>query len=130
MTVSKDITVKQGTTHVEAFIIEVLTNPYLDFNATTNPYIPLDLTLATIRMMVRSTFDATQILLNATDANGKFVKTGINTFELRLIPSDTSSVRYSGEEADYVYDIEIELAPNNVIRPVGGSFIIGREVTR
>lgn len=130
MAVSKDILVEQGTTHTEVFVLETLTDPYAEYDDINNPYIPLDISAASIRMMVRANYDSAQVLLNATDTNGKFVKTDINKFELRLIPSDTSNTRFSGEEVDYVYDIEVELGPNNVIRPVAGSFIIDREVTR
>lgn len=130
MALNQDILVEQGTTHTEVYVLEVLSDPYSEYNVDTNPYLPLDITTAAIRMMVRATYDSAPILLHATDTNGKFVKTGVNRFELRLIPSDTSNTKFIGEEIDCVYDIEVELGVNNVIRPVAGSFIIDREVTR
>jgi hypothetical protein len=130
MAVIKDITVDQGTNHIEGFTLESLTDTSLPYDEITNPYLLLDLAAATIRMQVRSTIDASSIMLTATDANGKFIKTTSGSFELHLLPLDTSAMRFSGEEANYVYDIELELPGPVTIRPVQGAFNVIREVTR
>lgn len=130
MAVIQDIIVKQGTTHTEVFLLEVLADPSLPYDEDTNPYIPMNLTSAKIRMNVRKDYDSSAIVLEATSENGKFVKTFAGTFELRLLPSHTTEIRFVGEEATYVYDIEVEGSIDNVIRPIQGSFILEREVTR
>ena len=130
MAVVKNITVDQGTTHIEGFTLETLSDATLPYDAITNPYTYLDISSAVIRMQVRASYDSTSILLTATDANGKFVKTSGGSFNLHLNPADTSAIRFAGEEADYVYDIELDLPGPITIRPVEGAFIIMREVTR
>lgn len=130
MAVIQDITVAQGTTHTEVFLLEVLADPSLPYDEENNPYIPMNLTSAKIRMNVRKDYDSSAIVLEATSENGKFVKTQQGTFELRLLPSHTTAIRFEGEEATYVYDIEVEMAANDVLRPVQGSFVLSREVTR
>lgn len=129
-----DITVYQGKTYVEEFTIQVLTNPNEEYNASTNPYIDLNLTDYDVRMMVRSSFDSASIKLSAinTGVSPRFVKDNLNgIITLTLIPTDTSSIVFTGEQADYVYDIELASTTTNIVLLVcAGQFIIKREVTR
>lgn len=132
MTVNKDIYVSQGAVHEEIFTIETLTDPTLPYDQNTNPYIPLDLTVASIQMQVRQTFTSSTVLLTATDLNGKFVKTdpthGI--FTLTISPTDTSLIKFNSLTASYPYDIFISFSASNVIKVAYGQFIIEREVTK
>jgi hypothetical protein len=132
MAVIKDITVDQGATHVEVFTIEVLTDQTLPFDAITNPYIPLDLTTASIQMQVRQTYNSSTVILTATDLNGRIVKTdathGIIT--LTIAPADTTAQKFNTPSASFPYDMQIVFTTTNVIKVVSGNFIINREITR
>lgn len=133
-TEAHDITVYQGKTYVEQFTCQVLTDPALPYNATTNPWIPLDLTTYDVRMQVRATYDGAAVKLSAlsTGASPKFVKDnsgGIIT--LTLLPTDTSTIVFTGEQASYVYDIElVHQTYGTVLLLSFGAFNINREVTR
>lgn len=132
MAVNKDITVDQGASHVEVFTIEVLTDPQLPFDASTNPYIPLDLSFASIMMQVRQSYTTSSVILTATDTNGRMVKTDpVNgTFELRVGPDDLELVKGNTGEINYLYDILIDLSPGNIIKVAEGNFIVVRKITR
>jgi len=131
MAVIIDLNVDQGTTITDVFQLNVLTHQTLPFNASTNPYIPFDLTGCTFNMMVRPDYDS-PVKLTASSGNGKIVcaapTTGI--FSLNLSPADTTGIRFTGDSASYVYDIEVTDQSGNVSRPVQGAFNISREVTR
>ena len=132
MAITKDITVNQGANHVEVFTIEVLTNDTLPFDATTNPYIPLDLTVATIQMQVRQSYNTSTVILTATDLNGRIVKTdSVNgTFELRIAPDDLDLVKGNSSEVHYLYDLMISLSASNTIKVAEGTFTVIRQITR
>ena len=132
MAIQYDISVPQGTTKVLPFKVTVLTDPTLPFNETTNPRIPLDLTTAAIQCQVRATYNTTNVILTITDQNGRFVKTNASAgeFEMRLLPADTTEIKFNGSEIGYFYDIEAHFSTTNVIRIAQGSFIISREITR
>jgi len=131
MALIQDINIDQGANHKETFVIQTLTNQTLPYNATTNPYIALDLTGYTVRMQVRSSYDAGAVALLATNSNGKFTVVPLTgTITLTVLPADTTAILFKGESADYVYDIEVQDGSGNVIRPVQGAFVISREVTR
>ena len=132
-----DNTVEQGKTYIETFTCQVLTNPALPWDSITNPYIPLDLTTYNVRMQVRKTYDTatTEIYavnLTTTGAVIRFTKvnnTGVIT--LTLIPEDTANLRFTGDSATYVYDIELAHTTQDIVLLVSkGSFIINRESTR
>jgi hypothetical protein len=132
MAVTKDITVDQGVTHTEIFTIEVLSNQTLPYDPLTNPYVPLNLTTASVQMQVRQTYNSSTVILTATDLNGKFVKTdaanGVVT--LTIAPADTSSVSFNSASASYPYDIQVVFTTTNVLKIASGMFIINREITR
>lgn len=126
-----DVNIDQGTSFTETFFIQTLTNPALPLNAVTNPYIPLSLIGSTFNMMVRPDYDS-GVVLTATLANGKITCPSPATgyFSLVLLPSDTAVIRFTGDSANYVYDISITDSFLNVIRPIQGAFNISREVSR
>lgn len=128
------ITVYQGKTYVEEFTVKVLTDPLLEWNATTNPYIILDLTNYDVRMHVRTSFDSAVVKLSAlsTGASPKFVKNNAaGTATLTLIPTDTSTLIFTGEEAEWYYDIELaHQTLSTVLLVARGTFTIKREITR
>jgi hypothetical protein len=132
MAITKDITVAQGANHVEVFTIEVLTNNTLPFDATTNPYIPLDLTVATIQMQVRQSYNTSSVIMTATDLNGRIVKTDApnGTFELRISPTDLDLVKGNSSEVHYLYDMMISLSASNTIKVADGAFTVIRQITR
>lgn len=135
MAFNSPITVDQGTTFNETFVVQVLTNQALPFNVNTNPYIPLNLTGASMNMMVRADYDKSVALLTCSSANGKItcMSPATGAFTVALAPADTSNIPASNFQDDTftgVYDIEVTDASGNVIRPVQGTFTVNREVTR
>ena len=132
MTIQYNIIVPQGTTKVVPFKVTVLMNPLLPYDAVTNPRIALDLTLASIEMQVRQTFNTSTVLLTATTLNGKFVTTNASAgeFELRLLPADTTEFKFNASQVSYFYDIEARFSTTNIIRIAQGNFVVQREITR
>lgn len=128
------IVVYQGKTYNENFYVKVLTDQNLEFDEITNPFITLDITNYDVRMQVRTSFDSAVVKLSAlsTGVSPKFVKnnaSGIAT--LTLIPTDTSTLIFSGEEAEWYYDIELaHQTLSTVLLVARGTFTIKREVTR
>lgn len=116
-----DITTDQGSTLNYVFtLVDVANNPF-------------DLTGCDVRLQVRQTYGATNILINCTLANSKVVVTMPNIITLALLPADTSSIRFLNKDddtLDCVYDLEVQNLAGNVYKPARGSFTINREVTR
>ena len=132
MAALENIIVEQGTTIRINYSVNELTNPNIPFHATTNPYIPINISNTLIRMQVRTTVDSSTVLLNLTLANGKFVITSAanGLFNLKLSPIDTSVITIKGDSLDCVYDLELEDSTGNVTRAFEGIFTINKEVTR
>jgi hypothetical protein len=132
MAVQYNIIVPQGATKVIPFKVTVLTDPLLDYDPVTNPRLPLDLTLASIEMQVRQTYNTSTVLLTATTLNGKFVTTNAiaGEFELRLSPADTVDFKFNAAQASYFYDIEARFSATNILRIAQGNFVVQREITR
>ena len=131
--ITKDITVTQGTTHVETFTIEQLTHSTLPFDPSTNPYIPVDLTGANFAMMVRPTYNSSIVVYTATTLNGAFVTavdptTGIVT--LKINPTDLNNVKFNSASISYPYNIIMSLSSSFDIEVCSGNFIINRGLTR
>lgn len=119
----RNITADQGST------IKV------DFSLTTVGGIPLDLSGYTLRLQVRKSFDSADTLINCTLANGKLIWVSQigGAFKLHIAAAETSAIRFSKDSPELLegyYDLEIEDALGDVSKPVKGSFILNREVTR
>jgi hypothetical protein len=87
------------------------------------------------RLQVRRTYGDTSTLINCTLANGKLVISDVSGGELKLVlaPTDTSSIRFNNrddEELEAVYDLELQSALGQVVKPARGTFTLRREVTR
>ena len=108
------ITVKQGTTVEWAYSLK-------DANAD-----PIDTTDWSLACQVRKTFDAPTPTLTPTVTNGGVT----GTFTLRLEPTATSDVRFSGDSLECVYDVEVTDQGGAVTRIAEGTFTLTREVTR
>lgn len=132
MAVSYNISAPQGAIYVVPFQVTVLTNPSLPFNESTNPRIPLDLSSAEIQGQVRPSYNSSSAVLTMTEANGMFVRTDATggLFELRLTPDSTIDIRINGPVANFYYDIEAKFSADNIVRMVGGRFILSKEITR
>lgn len=129
-----DLTLEQGTSEKLRLQFQRLTDPYLDWHATSNPYLPFDLTDCTIAMMVRASYDAKTPVLSIDSTTGDTPKIVITDAEdgiaeVRLDPSDTSSIKFTGESFEGVYDIEVDDGVS-VERAFQGACTISREVTR
>jgi hypothetical protein len=121
MTNTKDITVDQGSSLTYVFTL-------LDSNGA-----PFSLTSFDARLQVRRSFGATSTLINCTLANSKLTITAPNIITLKLLPTDTSTIRFNAVEddtLDAVYDLEIITPTLDVFKPARGAFTINREVTR
>lgn len=133
MATQKAITVDQGSQYREQFTVEVLTDPLLPYNATTNPYIPLNLTDYEANMMVRTSFDAASPVLSfsTTGISPALVITALTGIITLTIPASvTSAVSFKGEQVDYLYDLEITDVGGVIHRAGEGTFTIRREITR
>ena len=131
--IDKPIIVEQGATKIEVFHFTTLADPLLPYDPVTNPYFPFDLTDYKVRSQVRKTYDSTSVELqfDSDTLAPEFIKqdlAGIVT--LTISAAATQSLRFVGSEVDYVYDIELYNEDGRVVRPVGGTFSISREVTR
>lgn len=130
------ISVEQGKTYIETFTCQVLTNPLLEWDILTNPWIPLNLTTYNIRMMVRKTFDSAIAELYCTDnvitgAVQRFTKVNnTGTITLTLLPTDTSTLIFKGDAVNWYYDIELISNTGQVILLAKGNFNLAREITR
>lgn len=119
MAYTKNITVDQGTTFIEDFII------------STGVDAVLDLTGFVARMQVRDTSDTTTTRLNLNTENGKLLIVPLSgKVSIRLAPPDTSSIKFTGDKLKCVYDLEIEDSAGTVTRVVQGSITFVREITR
>lgn len=91
--------------------------------------IPVDLTGATVEMMVRRDYDKPPVI-TASTVNGKITTIPLTgKLAVQLLPADTSSIRFQGEALDCVYDLEVTY-PGKKVRELQGSCVINREVTR
>lgn len=115
--------------------IERLTNDNLDYNANTNPYIPVNLTNCTAKMQWRKSVDKSVVLEASTTAgggNGKLViddpLTGVIT--LLLAPADTEALRFTGDSIEYGYDLEITDAAGDKTYPIYGTITMDKDYTR
>jgi len=128
-----DVVIPQGSDIKEFFQL------YRDAEQT----IPMDLTGFTARSMIRTSYDSrTTVLSLSTDDNtiklGAKIDNGIVVNDdpanggivLSYEASLTSAIRFSGEQYDYVRDIELTDQNNITKRILQGTFSITREVTR
>lgn len=98
--------------------------------------VPVDLTGFDARLQVRKTYGSTTAWFNGTLANTKLsmVDASGGVLKITFAPTDTSSIRFASVDdstLDNVFDLElIEIATTKVYRPVKGTLILMREVTR
>jgi hypothetical protein len=94
MPASQNFTVYQGTTGSILLTFELLTIPSLPFNSISNPYIPINLTGATITLTCRATYNSPIIVLQKTTTTGGIFITnptaGLAT--IQFVPADTSEL--------------------------------------
>lgn len=129
MAKNQPIVVEQGSTHVEINYVKVLTNNQLEFNATTNPYIPLNLTGYTARLHVRKTFDSNSTVLDLGSSVEIILGTTDGKITITIPPALTNAIIFAGERATYYYDLLITGAGTST-RVVEGTFTIKRAITR
>jgi hypothetical protein len=134
MAAIQNFSIDQGTTTPIIFTIKQLTFNTLPWDAITNPYIPVDLTNATIQTMWRKDIDDYSPVFTATNISPDvhFVITNATggVFQLNLLPADTTGIIFTGDSIDLVYDIEITDITGAITRALEGTITIVREVTR
>lgn len=98
--------------------------------------LPVNLTGFDARLQVRKSYGATSAWYNGTLANLKLemVDASAGILKVMFAPTDTSAVRFAAVDdstLDNVFDLElIEIATTKVYRPVKGTLVLQREVTR
>ena len=112
--------------------VQVLTNQLLPYNATSNPYVAVDITGASFVMNIAQDY-GTAPLIVASTANTKITTTdapnGLAT--VSFVPADTSSVPFSSSQDNAwvgVYDIYITDVTGLKTRVFYGTFTINRAV--
>lgn len=97
---------------------------------------PFDLTNYDARMMVRKTYGASAPVISATIANGKLSKVSDVDGKMKVlfVPSDTSPIKFNSTDdstLDCVFDVELQnTISGKVYKPIKGTLVIAREVTR
>ena len=118
-----DVTMDQGTTYVLQGFVQILTNPNLPYNPSTNPYIPFDFSGYTALSEIRESFGNPTALLTST--TGDRIQLNYPTqgyFQLTLDPTDTASWTFTNASPDQwngVWDITMSYA-GNTIKPYVG----------
>lgn len=110
-----DFTIEQGATHRMIFRWE-------DSNG-----VPINLSGYTAHMQARKGYNSSDVLLDASTANGMITMTPATGEVLIVLPeSVTSTFKWS----QALYDIELTSSDGTVTRLLQGSINISREVTR
>lgn len=110
-----NFTIEQGTTHRMTFLWE-------DSNG-----VPINLTGYTARMQARKGYNASDVLFDASTANGMITLTPATGEVLIVLPESVTST-FKWPQA--LYDIELTSSDGTVTRLLQGSIDISREVTR
>ena len=93
---------------------------------TDNAGAPINLTGYTARMQARPSYESDTTVLSLTNGTGLTLGGTAGTINLLVAASATAAI-----DADqYVYDLEIASASNEVTRVVQGTLIVTPEVTR
>jgi hypothetical protein len=93
----------------------------------TNAGTPIALTGATIQAQLRKQYDATEVDIDATIANGKATLDNTDWyFGFILLPADTNAI----EATTYFYDIVVTTADGDVTRAMQGKITLTPRVTR
>ncbi len=89
---------------------------------------PVDLTDMPIVMQIRPTYSSQEVILEATEENGRVFKTDpVNgMFEIRLTGEDTKGMSFRLA----VYDVLINKGTENAIRIMQGTVRVSRGVSR
>jgi hypothetical protein len=128
MAIQYNIVVDQGSTHQEIFNVNTLTTPTLPYDATTNPYIPLDFTGYTAHLQIRKTVDASSTVLDLTNSSG--LSLGSNgQVTITITAAQSTAVQFPGDRAVYEYDLLL-INGSLVTRAVEGTVTFKRAITR
>lgn len=98
----------------------------LSMTYTNSAGSPIDLTNYTARMQARATFETATSVLSLT--NGAGIILGGTAGSINLLVAATATALIEADQ--YVYDLEIASASNEVTRVVQGTLIVTPEVTR
>lgn len=128
----QDFNFRRGQSIRVIFSLERLTIDSLPYDATTNPYIPVDLTGSTAAMEWRTTASSPVVVLLASTSNSKLTITDPTSGEINLIlvPSDTANLRFKDESVEYGYDLEITDLAGDKTYPFYGTITIDKDYTR
>lgn len=88
--------------------------------------VPIDLSNYTARMQARTTYTAATAALTLTNGSGITLGGTAGSIDL-LVPASTTATIGA---AQYVYDMELVSASNEVTRLIEGTLIVTPEVTR
>lgn len=148
MSIGKELNLeyRRSQTIKAIFYIEKLTNDELPFNATTNPYIPLNLTDSVVEMMWRKDSNGDQsgdadgevILIASSEDENPISNTTLFTIpnplqgeiKLNIPPAVTEGLFFTGNEVEYGYDIQITDISGNITYPYYGTITLYKDFTR
>ena len=125
--VLKDLYVDQGSDFIETFYLEVLSNPSLPYDCSSNPYVAKDLTGYTAEMVVKSSPDSNIDIINYSNLYGLVLGGIFGSITLTIAAADTASIIFAGFEFDGYYDMEIMLG-NQTTRILQGKFVVSRDL--
>ena len=135
MAYQKDFTIDQNTDYTVDMVVNDLTNPDLPFDATTNPYIPVDITGYTIELTAAVDYETTPILALSTTSGDITITNGPQgKARIKFVPSHTADVYFGSDNTvaqwEGVYDIYMTSAGSapESTRLFYGAFYINREV--
>ena len=111
-----DITIEQGATFSQSFIIKA-----------GSPPVPVDLTGYTARMQIRPDVKSQTIIASASTTDGKIIIEPIDG-KLTITFEATETASFVGDSGRY--DLEIESPSGFVTRLIQGKVKISPEVTR
>lgn len=98
-----------------------------DFLVRANQSIIFDLDGFQVRGQIRQTIDSTTVLLTPSFT----ISVLLGKITMTIPAQDTSALSFKGDELECVYDVEIfNGISGQVIRIVGGTFTITKEVTQ
>ena len=123
-----DLYIDQGSDYTQVFKIQVLTDPSLPYDPTSNPYLPLDLTNYTATFQVESSYCSGTALLILTVGNGILLGGPLGTVSLVITGTQSAAMPTEcGEYTEYFYQLEL-YSGGITARPVQGKFIISKEI--
>lgn len=81
---------------------------------------------------VRKSYNASNPVLSLSESTGITILPESSQIIVTFLPSQTSPLKFSGDEADWVYQLEIYTSgdADSTVRLITGGFTLSREIVR